>query len=184
MGRTNEALWSKAKAEAKAKMGGKHSDDGVVKFKLCTTCRIEKPMIDFTRNKNQPSGYMGYCKGCNNARNKKYRRNESTLERACKRIFSYAKKRAHEKFLAFEIDAKFLEELYLQQNGLCGYTGDVLNLQACSPQTVSIDRINSSIGYTKKNVCLVTWEVNNAKQSRSVEAFKLLCQKVVSHGAQ
>ena len=25
MGRTNEALWSKAKAEAKAKMGGKHS---------------------------------------------------------------------------------------------------------------------------------------------------------------
>ena len=25
MGRTNEALWSKAKAEAKSKMGGKHS---------------------------------------------------------------------------------------------------------------------------------------------------------------
>lgn len=25
MGRTNEALWAKAKAEAKAKMGGKHS---------------------------------------------------------------------------------------------------------------------------------------------------------------
>ena len=25
MGRTNEALWSKAKSEAKAKMGGKHS---------------------------------------------------------------------------------------------------------------------------------------------------------------
>ena len=25
MGRTNEALWEKAKAEAKAKMGGKHS---------------------------------------------------------------------------------------------------------------------------------------------------------------
>jgi hypothetical protein len=25
MGRTNEALWSRAKAEAKAKMGGKHS---------------------------------------------------------------------------------------------------------------------------------------------------------------
>lgn len=150
----------------------------------CTVCKETKALSEFTRSKHQKTGYMCYCKHCNNERNKRYRKNESTLDRACKRIFSYAKKRAHEKSLDFDIDASFLEDLYLQQNGLCKYTGDVLMLQAGSPQTVSIDRIDSSAGYTRENVCLVTWEVNNAKQARSIDAFKILCQKVVSHGAQ
>ena len=156
----------------------------VVVRRTCAVCKATKALSEFTRNKHQKTGHMSYCKDCNNARNKRYRKNESTLDRACRRIFSYAKRRAREKSLVFEIDAKFLEELYLRQNGLCRYTGDVLSLQAGSPQTVSIDRVDSSLGYTRENVCLVTWEVNNAKQARSMAAFKILCQKVVSHGAQ
>lgn len=155
-----------------------------VAHRKCTVCKETKALSDFTRSKHQKTGYMCYCKDCNNERNKRYRKNESTLERACKRIFSYAKRRASEKSIDFDIDATFLQSLYLQQGGLCKYTGDVLSLQAGCPQTVSIDRIDSSSGYTKENVCLVTWEVNNAKQARSIEAFKILCQKVVSHGAQ
>jgi hypothetical protein len=174
MGRTNEKLWEQAKSEAKAKMGGKH----------CSTCGELKPLELFTSNKSQPSGYMTYCKACNNERNKRYRKSESNLERASKRIFSYLSRRVREKGFELDFDYHFLEELYKRQEGLCAYTKVPLDLQAGTPNTLSVDRVDSSKGYLKTNVKLVTWVVNNCKQDLSLADFRDLCEKVLKNGAQ
>lgn len=161
MGRTNEKLWEKAKA--------------------CSTCKQNKSITEFTANKNQKTGYMSYCKDCNNKRNKVYRKGPTTLERACKRIFSYLQRRVRQKSLELDFDFYFLIELYTQQNGKCKYTGDDLEVSAGSKKTLSVDRIDSSKGYVKTNVVLTTWEVNNCKQDLSLIEFVNLCKKVSTY---
>lgn len=151
-------------------------------LKKCSICSKEKPIYEFTRNKSKPSGYMGYCKDCNNRRNKLYRRDCENLQRACKRIYAYLSRRARIKGYDVDFGPDFIEELYKLQNGYCAYTGDKLSIQAGLPSTFSLDCVDSSVGYTKSNVMLVTWEVNNAKQDRSMDDFVLLCKKVVDNG--
>jgi hypothetical protein len=171
MTRTNEKLWEASKAQAKAKMGGKH----------CTTCGKFKDISEFTANRSQESGYMGYCKACNNARNKRYRKQEATLQSGCKRVYSYLLRRVRVKNLELDFGANYLEKLFEIQDGLCAYTGESLELNAGYSNTLSVDRVDSSKGYTRDNVVLTTWEVNNCKQDLSLERFKTLCSKVVNH---
>ena len=72
--------------------------------KVCSTCKVEKPIEEFTSNKSMPSGFMSYCKDCNNKRNKIYRSNNTNLTRACKRVFSYINRRGKVKSIEVEID--------------------------------------------------------------------------------
>lgn len=146
--------------------------------KVCTTCKKEKVLTEFTANKSQKTGYMCYCKECNNERNKKYRKEEVSLERACKRIFSYLNKRARLKNFTLDFSYEYLVELYETQNGVCSYTKEQLNLSAGHKNTISVDRIDSSKGYTKDNVVLTTWAVNNCKQDLSMQDFVNLCELV------
>lgn len=171
MARSNPALWEKAKSEAKAKMGGKH----------CITCGEYKELEDFTSNKSQPSGKMSYCKACNNARNKRYRKAEATLDSATKRVYSYLCRRVRVKGHDLDFGYQYLMELYGTQKGLCAYTGDILELNAGYSTTLSVDRVDSSKGYTKDNVVLTTWEVNNCKQDLDLKDFTTLCEKVLKN---
>jgi len=167
--KTKPALWEKAKAEAKAIR------------KVCSTCKVEKLLIDFTSNKFMPTGYMTYCKDCNNKRNKRYRGDNTNLTRACKRVFGYLSRRCRVKSMVVDIDYQYIEHLYNLQGGLCAYTKDKLELGSNSNNTLSIDRIDSSLGYIKSNIVLTTWKVNNCKQDLSLQEFKELCKKVIEN---
>jgi hypothetical protein len=150
---------------------------------VCTTCGTTKPLSEFTANKSKPTGYMTYCKQCNSSRNKRYRQETATVERACKRVYSYLTRRVREKNLDLDFGVDYLMYLFHKQNGLCVYTGDALSLQSGMSTTLSVDRIDSSKGYIKENVCLVTWQVNNCKQDLSVDNFRMLCKKVLDHAS-
>lgn len=153
-----------------------------MQLKVCSVCKVEKKLEEFTANKNQPSGYMGYCKDCNNERNKRYRKGPTTLNRACKRIFSYLTRRCRVKGFDLDISVEYLEELFEKQNGLCLYTNEPLELSAGKVNTLSVDRIDSSKGYVKENIALTTWQVNNCKQDLSLDDFISLCEKVYKNG--
>src|SRR5699024_10612270 len=45
--------------------------DGGLMMKLCTRCKIEKPLDDFHNCKRNKSGKMSQCKDCRNAYNRK-----------------------------------------------------------------------------------------------------------------
>lgn len=67
--------------------------------------------------------------------------------------------------------------MYADQQGKCAYTGLILDVDTTkdrrrTPNAVSVDRIDSSGGYTPDNVCLCCMWVNKAKAESNVEEFK------------
>jgi hypothetical protein len=52
-------------------------------MKQCTTCKIEKPLINFCVNKSKKDGFNDICKSCKKEYNKKYREinKESEIKR-------------------------------------------------------------------------------------------------------
>lgn len=87
----------------------------------------------------------------------------------------------------FNLTLEDLDELYEKQNGKCYYTGEELILPATyqffatmdrNSFNVSIDRKDSSFGYSKENCVLCIKDVNIAKQNLSVSDFIQLCKEV------
>lgn len=88
----------------------------------------------------------------------------------------------------FNIGSNFLYELYKKQNGLCALSG--IKLTILSNRTkrinnfnISIDRIDSSKGYTKDNIHLVCASINVMKLDHSTKEFVDLCKAVANYNA-
>lgn len=77
----------------------------------------------------------------------------------------------------FDLDAKFLWELYIQQHKKCAITGQEIDLDIDG----SLDRIDSSKGYTKDNVWWVTKNINKMKLDFSIREFINLCEQVINN---
>ena len=65
-----------------------------------------------------------------------------------------------------------------QQNQICAYSGRQMTLQAGKLNTVSIERIDSAIGYTLENTILVCQAINRMKSDFSLDDFYALCADV------
>lgn len=96
-----------------------------------------------------------------------------------------AQRRGRTEDIPFEIDIHFGEDLFQKQNFKCAYTGwpiefplwDRANARY-TEGTASLDRINSSLGYTKDNVAWVHKYVNKAKNDLPLGTFLSLCHAV------
>jgi len=97
-----------------------------------------------------------------------------------------AKNRAKRKNIDFDIDEKYIENLLIEQDYKCRYSGVQLELTIGSenshinPNTISIDRINPKFGYIKGNINLVTAFVNSMKNDSQEDDFlmfiNLICE--------
>lgn len=78
------------------------------------------------------------------------------------------------KELEFEIDLEYLEELWGRQKGRCYYTGIEMKYIAHhkTPLQVSIDRMDSSLGYIKSNTVLCCQAINYCKNDYSINDFQ------------
>lgn len=82
--------------------------------------------------------------------------------------------RARKKKMDFDIDAKFLWELILKQKYLCA----ISKLKISLDKNASVDRIDSSKGYTKDNVWWVHKDINKMKMDLPMDRFLELCDTV------
>lgn len=97
----------------------------------------------------------------------------------CKYKHSAAKRR-----IPFEISAQDMEDLWIKQGGTCIYTGEKLTLPAYTKDnsyTASLDRIDSSKGYTRDNIQWVTKNVNIMKMAVPHEEFVRICKQVAQN---
>lgn len=100
-----------------------------------------------------------------------------------------ARARASKKGLAFDLTREFLLELNEQQAGRCAISGMLLDWERrerrshgqreCPPWRASLDRRDSTQGYTRDNVQLVTDTVNRAKGSLDLEVLLTMCRAVL-----
>lgn len=78
------------------------------------------------------------------------------------------------RILDYDLTKEFLIRLFLKQGGRCYWTGCQLYTEGKihrHPRLISIDRIDSSRGYTQDNCVLSSFAANTAKNDHSQEMF-------------
>jgi len=128
---------------------------------ICGKCGIEKPITEYHKHLGTTKGHNSICKNCK-------KKNRSIINE----LISNAKKRAIKRGFEYNLTKEYIAQLNDSQNGLCAYTGITLNWdidpifnkqRKCPMDRVSLDRIDSSKGYTQDNVQLVTDFMNRIK---------------------
>lgn len=112
---------------------------------------------------------------------KDQRKRLSTVEGYLAMLLSRAKRRRPDNFT---ITLDFLINKWKEQKGLCALTGLSMLIQKGlegSKLAASINRIDSSIGYTKENSRLVCVYVNGIKGDASDEEFFTFCSRVLNN---
>ena len=119
----------------------------------------------FSEKHNQLS-----CRFCLNERAKKF-----TLNNPFKVFLTWAKGRNKE----IDIDSQYLKNLFEEQNETCALSGIKLDRK-----NMSLDRIDSSIGYVKGNLQWVHKIINRMKTDLSQDEFINLCKLVAISAAK
>jgi hypothetical protein len=89
---------------------------------------------------------------------------------------------ARQRGLKWELSADFVNGLWERQEGCCALSGIPL-LNGYKDETVSIDRIDSSHGYTEDNVQLIHKQLNMMKRNMPNGEFIRWCRAVAIHNA-
>jgi hypothetical protein len=151
----------------------------------CKICGVEEIDKFYLKNKSN-------CKKCASARVSQRYNNLSPKEKLeyktnvrkwnkenllQLRVLS-AKARSKRKNIPFNITVEDIQDLLKAQNYKCRYTGRVLVLEEKHLNTLSIDRIDSSLGYTKDNIALVTANINYMKNDMNEKEFLELIEEI------
>jgi hypothetical protein len=150
----------------------------------CSDCKCLLNESNFRRFNN-----IKTSKGANQNRLRRcdvcYKSNNKNLTNNFKskigRIFSAAKARAENKGWDFDITKDVILTLWDIQNGKCFYTKEDMSYHYGSPDMISIDRIDSSKGYTTDNICLTRWEINRLKVDFPIIRFLEICKKITEN---
>jgi hypothetical protein len=151
-----------------------------MKLKKCSKCKKEFPATSdyFYKNKSKPDGLGYYCKECDKEGSKKrYEENrEKERERNRKRCktlkgkFNRYKSGAKERGIPFELTLEDFEFFWQKP---CDYCGDPI-------ETIGLDRVDSSKGYTIDNVAPCCSFCNYSKKSHSLKEYIEHCKRVVN----
>jgi hypothetical protein len=111
----------------------------------------------------------------------RYKREHFTLDGMINRKLYGAKKRSLQTCIDFNITIDDIKNLLRVQNNKCFYTGREFINETNNPQSFSIDRIDSSKGYTKDNINLVCWYINCMKLDLSHDEFIKTCSEIAKN---
>jgi len=144
----------------------------VPKWKCRCGCGAERVITQAGLNKKENKG------GCRNCRLRSY--GEMHL-----RYFHNLRRKAGYRKIKWSLTPKYIWELFIKQKKKCALSGMeicfVRNFRNHKDQTASLDRIDSSKGYTKDNVQWVHKKINFMKQALGDQEFITFCRKVTEN---
>lgn len=133
----------------------------------CIYCGCEDPS-NFGHNKS-------VCKDCL----ADLQRDKYTMGQ---RLFERSSKSARSRGLEYDLDEDYLEDLLDKQKNKCCYSGIEFGNSFEDKLTYpTVDRIDSSKGYIKGNVCLCTWITNTMKNTLTTDQFKDIITKIYNN---
>lgn len=142
--------------------------------KKCTKCKLELPTGSFNKNSQQKSGFSCYCKKCTKLKNKvKYTKLSSDHEWKLSQTLRASKVRAGVKGLEHTLTFEQLKLLYPIDNK-CPIFGIELSWGFPKDNSPSLDRIDSSKGYTFENCQFISNKANRFKSDATLEELSML----------
>lgn len=149
-------------------------------MKRCFKCKENKSYDLFFKHKQTSDGYHSWCKACCTLGNALSRQKvNSTIDGRAKIFLRNAKNSAAKRNQEFSLSVEDVVAFWREQDGFCAYTGRQMSLEPGLLNTVSIERIDNSIGYTKENTILVCQAVNRMKSDFNFDEFFDLCSDIV-----
>jgi len=139
-------------------------------------CGVEKTVKGYYLTK----GYSKQCVDCAHKNQRKYRDISFTY---WKTLVGNAKKRG----IDFDITLEQVYDMYLKQGKKCALSGVEIYFSVLETEhlnkltTASVDRIDSSKGYSLNNIQVVHKDINIMKNSLSDKNFIDYCRKVVAY---
>jgi len=159
-------------------------------MKVCKKCEREKEATAefFQRNKRRKDGLESNCKECNKnwqlLKDREYKKNNRERVRLNGRNqyrkagfrskIKTSKASAAKHGFEFRLIEQDLIDQFNKQQGLCYYTNLPMDMEIGSNDwnVVSIDRIDSDIGYVPSNIVLCRKIANFMKNTLSIDQFK------------
>lgn len=164
----------------------------MIKTKICSKCNQKKFFDDFHKDNKGFGGVKSSCKDCVCLlRKTRYDDTRANIVSVARSILSKSKDRAKKRYIKqmkrqnklvetsdviittqmFNLDLEWVFNQRDKQNNKCYYTnidmvwsiGYIDETKRVSPFAVSIERKNSSLGYTKDNCVLSSWWANCSK---------------------
>lgn len=150
-------------------------------FCKCTRCGYEA-WVDLVKAKNKISNKCQKCKSSkllndDGTINYNYVIKEYYFNQHIKKNLE---RRSKVNTLEFNLTPEYLLELFEKQNRKCAISEINLDIRVIKSDDLllSLDRIDSNIGYIEGNVQWVHKDINMMKQSYSLDYFKKMCCKV------
>lgn len=169
----------------------KITKEGILYY--CNKCKKYLPESKFNIDNTNLHGKRGnLCRECKDCQRKRYYQerqrlledNYAALRYKLQQALKAAKRRAKENNKYIDIDLEYLFYLWNIQNGRCALTGDQMTYEFYKGRVnsnLSIDRIDSSKGYSKDNVQLVCMVANQMKNDLSINELLVLCNKIIQN---
>lgn len=122
------------------------------------------------------------AKQCSNCANRKY------VGKLSGTFYGHIKHGASSRKIEFDVTQEYLWELYQKQHGKCKLSGIPIDFADTLEEhkkyrltTASLDRIDSSKGYTETNVQWIHKDINMMKQRFSQEYFIQICKNIAEN---
>ena len=159
--------------------------------KECKKCKSVLDFSNFTKNKAAKDGLQTVCRSCDNIRQQKRRidnkdqmlQYSQNYQENRRKDFSYrlqmllnaSKQRALAKNRDHTINLQDIKNKY-PKDGKCPIFGFTLefNSSGFRDTSPSIDRIDSTKGYTVDNIQIISWKANSIKRNATLEELILL----------
>lgn len=163
----------------------------VPETKTCNRCKQEKLFSEFSLNKASKDGRQYHCKTCD-LEYQSRRRNENKeyftkysreYQRSRRKDFDYrlqmlinaSKQRAKLNDREHNINVEDIKAIY-PVDGCCPIFGIKLEFNGAGfrDNSPSIDRIDSTKGYTRDNIQVISWKANRIKGAASLQDLEML----------
>ena len=150
----------------------------------CYICKRDKQLFLFPIGKNYKSNHRTICKHCSKIEHRE-RRSNHTQEQHIQEILSSSKSSTRRRVdqgrsecSEHTLSKDDIYEILEEQDGKCFYSGRNLVFEYNNINKISIDRIDNNKGYTRDNVKLVCWVVNQAKSNMEHDEFLSLVKDI------
>lgn len=159
--------------------------------KICNRCKEPKLLSEFTKNKASRDGLQYKCRDCDIAyqaerRNKNpeqvleygraYQKNRrKDYNYRLQMLINASKQRAKNKDREHNISVEDIKKIF-PEDGCCPIFGMKLefNNAGFRENSPSIDRIDSTKGYTPDNIQIISWKANRIKGYASIQELEML----------